>query len=496
MKLTVFSKKKEEEGMVLVGALAVMIFAALFSSIAISLVSTSAGSHYHLLEGTQALALANAGAEWYMKQLENDTDWTDEGTQTKSFAEGAFTINVSQATSGRVVFTSTGAIPSSLAGVTIRRRETFTVLKLPSAFLFALYQGRDPGLNLRLVNQGANPTVISGDVWSRGSVWIKARNIVQNGKVYVPDSESVSGAGSYTAKLVTPPYLTMPGIDKSYYTGLMAAYDALLNANNSKKSRIVNSGTFNLNTDPDCSGGICNFRNFTTRGTVTITGSGTIVVDRNLNLHSVSGSNSLTITPSAGGSIAFIANRNVVVGRYTDPVITNSGRVTFYSRSQSGNRQVLIQGAQTTLSGVTVLARYRIRVRTGADLTDDSILFVDHKGTAGNYLDIIGDTSDVTSVDGSLLSVVRRNPALMIRNGGRNKKGVVITGLVYAYGSSTTGYCYLDQATIQGSVVCNRYTFNRIRNVAITSDPGSLPATPPPGFDGFIMKEENSWDGL
>ena len=127
---------------------------------------------------------------------------------------------------------------------------------------------------------------------------------------------------------------------------------------------------------------------------------------------------------------------------------------------------------------------------------NDSKLFVNSaSSTTSNWISVVGGTG-VTSVAGSLLSISQTNPAISITNGGTSKANAFVSGLVYAYGSAATGYCQIQDATIRGSVVCNRFNANRVLNAGITYAPNYFPNVPPEGFEGYVMKKQNSWDGL
>jgi len=439
---------RRERGIVLVSAVALMIFLAIFTAVAASIVGTSAGSQSLITEGAQALALALAGQEWYFEQLTHDSDWSDETGIVKGFADGRFEISIDAAGATEITFTSTGIVPSATAGLDVRRWMTVTVQKLNRAFLFALFQGTDPG-DFRIQGIGANNSLITGDVWSRGSVIVNLGNTVTGGKIYVPGAapplpaETVTGPGSYTYEQVSAPYLSMPVLDNTYYLNLMSAYNTLLDANTSNLKRTLNNTTFNIHTSPDCTAGVCNFKEFTTTGNVTITGSGTIVVADNISLHSgggVGSTNTLTITPDSGGNIAFISNANVTIGRTSDPVITASSESRFYSRCLgSTQRLVTVSGANTELAGALILADRRIVAEHGADLTDDSVLFVNLAASSSRNLIQINGDGDVTSVDGTLISLSPRTGAIEIVGGIADKSGAVITGLVYARSDALQG---------------------------------------------------------
>ena len=477
-----------QRGMVLVAVIALLIFLGLFCTVAVSLLTTSSGSNANLVQGAQALAIAQAGSEWYLETLRTDTNWAGETDQTRSFSDGNFTIHVLSAAATEVQFRSTGVIASTSSSVNIQRTATLTAQKLSPAFRFALYQGANPGANFSLVANGANPAVVTGDAWSAGSVVINTPNQATLGKVYVPDNQNVTGTGTYVKKLMSSPYLSMPVPTATYYTDLISTFNSTLDADASNSDQTVNSGTFTVS-------GTMNYRNFTTSGTVTIRGNGTIVANRALSLHS--GGTSLVVTPDAGGTITFLANRTLTIGANTDPSISISANCRFYSRAFTSNtQQILVRGANTTISQSFLIGQRNITVQTGADILSNSTLFVNDAGSnTNNEVEIVGDPS-VTTVQGSLISLSKNNPAIYIHNGGTAKTNVVVQGIVYAYGDASSGFCQLQDATIQGSVVCNLFSSNQIQNVAITYDPSYLPAPPPQGFENYVSVKPNAWDGL
>lgn len=494
MTLFILRRTRNQKGIVLVAVVGAMLFSGLFAAISASVVSNSAGTHGNLLQATQALALANAGAQWYLEGLENDTDWTNETTQTLSLGTGSFTISIVSAAATEVRFTSTGTVTSNLTGTDLRRTVTTTARKLPSSFRFAVYQGLDPGVNFSITQNGANPSTITGNVWSMGSVSVSnATNSVTGGFVFVPSTETVSGAGTYTAKSVSSPFPAMPVITTTFYTNLIATYNTAIDAGSSSTDTTINNANFNVS-------GTVVRRNFTTTGTVNITGNGTLVVLRDTRLHGGTGLgvSTLNITPDVGGSLTFLSGRSLTIGSDNDnPTITINPGCSFYSRAQTATNQLItVRGANTTLNNSLVIANRRILVQEGANITNDATLFVNYPGSnTNNFIDIVGD-NNVTSVDGTLISIARNDPGLRLRGTTTTKSENQITGLVYAYGSATTGYCQVDAATVSGSLVCHRFNSNRIRNSNVTYSLASLPATLPTGFDSYVSEEDNSWDGL
>ncbi len=475
----------------MVGLVAVMVFTALFGTIGVSFVASANGSQNNVIQAAQALAIAQAGAEWYLEQLQNDTDWTNEVAQNRSFAEGAFAISLVSTAATEVRFTSTGTVTSNLTGINIQRAVTLTAQKMPSSFRFALFQGVDPGASFTLTTN-VNPTVVTGDVWSAGTVAVNAGNSVTQGTVYVPNTKDVTGPGSYTKKLIDTPFPAMPVIVTTPYVNQINGFNTTLDANTSTTDLTLSTGTFTVS-------GTMNYRNITTNGNVIINGSGTLNANGDMLLHGSNGlgtTTSLAITPTVGGSIAFLANRSILLGsNNNNPTITVGSGCTFYSRSLTATGQFLqIRGSRTSVTNALLLGRRRISVETGADVAS-STLFVSYPGSAtSNLLDIRGG-SGVTSVSGTLISISEANPAIRVSLGTSARNEVSVSGLIYAY-TATNGYCQLDDATIQGSVVCNRFNSNRIRNVAITYNASVLPSPPPQGFDGFATQKENNWDGF
>lgn len=477
-----------QKGFVLAGAVAVMLLAAVFLSASTSLVMSSAGTQNNGIQGTQALAIAQAGSEWYMETLRNDTNWTNEINQNRAFGGGNFSIQILSASLTAVRFRSTGTVNSTLAGASFQRFEEWTAVKLPGAFKFALFQGTDPGAILNLTGAAATPTVISGNVWSNGNIRLNAPNNAVNGKVFVPTTRDVTGTGAYVEKAMAAPVPGMPAITTTSYQATLNAFNAAMNVNTSTVNMVVQNTTFNVN-------GVMRFNTFTTRGNVIIRGSGTIATRGNIQLHGENGiaSGSLTVVPTAGGAIEFISDTNVIIGSNNDnPVINIGSFCEFYSRSRTNTAgQLLIRGGRTSIGESNFYAQRRIVVQDGADISGGGLFFIARNATnTNNFIDIIGD-NNVTTVQGHLISASTRNPSIRVRNGGAAKNNVQVRGALYA---ASPGRCQIENARIQGSVVCSQFTGNIINNTAITYEDPSTQRVPP-GFETFVSRRDNSWNG-
>lgn len=486
--------KNRERGVVLVGVIAVMICVGLFAAVGTSFIASSAGTNQSLIMSSQALAIANAGAQCYLMSLKNDTDWTNATNSTTDFAEGRFKIVILAKSSTEVTFRSIGIVYSAGAGVDMMRYVELTAQKTPSAFKFALFQGYDSGGTLKLKDKGTTRvTRISGNVWSAQSAQVDAPNQVTNGLFYVPGNKDVTGSGTYTKKLLTAPYPVSPALDSSGYKTVMNNFDTLLNADNSAVDLVLVSGTFNVS-------GNMNYRSFTTLGNVTIKGEGTIVAKKFISLHAVGLPlplpipiiNSLNIQPTVGKTINFVTQGNLTVGPSNNSsFVTNSENVVFYSRSVTPTTdKILIGGGRVNLMNAKFYSRCRIDVVAGADISGNSLVYIDDAYPAySNFMTITG-SPDVTTISGNLIAISNGITSIRLQ-GAPDKSQLIVNGLVYASGSSAKSACYLDEATVNGSVDCDIIKKGEITAVDINYQ---LLANVPKGFQSSVSVKDNSWD--
>lgn len=474
----VTSAKRIKKAQALIAAIAIIVILALFAVVSASLLGTqTAQTATGLVESTQALYLANAGLEWYLEQLANDNDWTDQVNQTKSFANGTFNIEVSNITSSSIDIKSTGLV----LGPDGRNRERFLTArakKIPSAFQFALFWGRNTGSTLQLRNN----STISGDFWSRGNSDVQSGSSVA-GFAYCPDNQDITGSGSFTKVQVSSPYPEMPQLNQTPYSNIVGSFNSYIDTYGTNLDRTQNTNLV-LNGD------IIGCRNFTTTGNITISGNGYIVAQQDIDLHSTNAaSGTLTVTPS-GGNIYFLAARSLTVNStQSDTNVTINPGVYLYSRSQTSTTQLLRirkhSSTNTNINSAFIIANRRVIVRGGAQVLN-STFYVSDVSDTNNYLKIMDSG---TLVSGSIISVSGRNPGLIINNNAS------VSGLIYHWGG-TSGYTQLNSANITGSVVASQYNNNRIISSTITYDSTSIPSILPEGFDNSVTAESNSWDGL
>lgn len=103
-----------------------------------------------------------------------------------------------------------------------------------------------------------------------------------------------------------------------------------------------------------------------------------------------------------------------------------------------------------------------------------------------NYMDIIGTPNMSTYIQGSLLSVSRREPNLTIRS------GAFIQGIVYSNGDAESGSLQLSNSVVFGSVVANRL-LGDVSGMLMRLDPEYYPSEIPDGFAGSASRVAGSW---
>ncbi|MFC1703887.1 hypothetical protein ACFL1E_03770 [Candidatus Omnitrophota bacterium] len=220
---------KTKNAVALILIVFLMLACALIALVAFSLLTTGTSNSVGFSQSVQAMGLAIAGKQWYLEQLANDTDWTDQTDELgKSLGSGTFDIIINNASGNTVIFTSIGKVPGFL-NQTVQRQEKITAGKLPKIARFAvLWQKDGPALGGLTFGNGGGGTHVIGNVWSVGSARIGSNSDVSNGIVYYLEGESIAGGGSYIAQEVPlpDPYPSMPVIDTSGYDALITDWNA------------------------------------------------------------------------------------------------------------------------------------------------------------------------------------------------------------------------------------------------------------------------------
>jgi hypothetical protein len=495
-----------KKGVLLVAVIAIMLITAALSTVLASLVAVTTRSTPDYLRSSQALGLAQAGLNWYMQRLCDTDDWTAEVDQAGvALGPGTFDVTLSNKASPQTDSTTATAMDVSVIGnvagangVTIKRTMAQRAWKLPSATKFALFWGRDVA-NLTFTN-----VTVNGDFWSIGSTTIGAGNSVLNGNAYRPATENISGGGTYTqVDIGSFPYFSdfsgstathsTPPFDAAYYTSLMSDYDG-------REAACVSGSDTDQNVSLVLAGNTICCRDFNTNNTITISGNGYIVANRDILLHSANGdSGTLTFSPS-GGNIVLIAGRDILINStQNDTSVTMNAGVRMYSKSDGAtNGEITIRNDTTNIDGAQIMAARRIIIQSSANITDSTIFLNDPGSAANNFLRIEDSGTSVGTISApcNVFSIGRGTPTLDINDTAS------VVGLMYQRDTNILGRTNIqgsnnaNRVNITGSMIINGFNGNDIDNANITYNPDALPDPPLEGFNGFATKDPDSWSGI
>jgi hypothetical protein len=525
---------RDEKGVVLVGAVAAMIFSALFVTVAANMQIRNTLQLDQSLATVETYASAQGISNWYRQLLNGDSDWSDNGPLAGTVNGIDVTITVNSSTTDELNYTVTSTKSTEEGLYDVTRSVTQTVERMsPVLQNFSLFVDYT-GARLRLRSNSGIGSTVTGNVYGGGGGDVDSGNTQTGGVFFIRNGESFSGdagtkRGKTLASAATP---TFPVLDDSSYQTIMDGYDDQLATLSGTKNNTVNNKDFDVvASNKDCTddatyGVVCDFDRFRTQGgTVNITGNGTIRCDSHCQLHSTnqSSGNTLNVIPDDGGSITFLAKENLQIGRNDDDTIiylntssTGSRTVNLYSQATSAtNRFVNIRGQTTNLGSATnenaivnIYSRRRVAFNDGAQmLGKQNLIFIDDaadhgplNSTTNNLIQIIGDSSKSrpTLVEGAAISSGCRYASDCIRFAGGYSGGsnTHFNGLLYQYDSTNTGECDIDDAEITGVVVCYRLQGNQVRRTNITWDPDVLPDTIPAGFDFDVRRKINTGDGI
>ncbi len=331
-------KKTANKGVALVLMIFLLVMSSLFGLVAFSLLAGGSQSGVGFLQSIQALGLAIGGEEWYLEQLENDADWSNEVSQFGiALGNGTFDITVNSASADTVSFAATGKVPGYF-GQTVQRQVSLTAKKVPKACQFGVFWQLDgPGTRLTL-KTGSGGTQISGNFWSVGSSRINSPSSVTNGIVYYGSGETIDGSGTYSTEEVQPPFPDMPAIDTTYYDNLMTDWDSRIDAADSSIS--AGTGNLTLTSNVDWTGQTISQRNIDTNG-YDITGTNFTVTCRNFNLENNS-------EISAGAS-------NFTINCSVDFVMAGNAQINANNYSINTSRHFTMDGTASINSSAFAL---------------------------------------------------------------------------------------------------------------------------------------------
>ena len=426
---------------------------------------------------TRALYIAEAGMQKAMWELSTPVAYGGQGINwrtdnfTESFGGGSYTLRISDTGSlGQLIVTSEG----TSRGITrILEARYGTKYVLPPPFNYALFWNNSEASTDRLEIGGiffnAN---INGDCYGNGNFDVKTGSGITDGKLYLPTGFDVTGDGAYASAEVSSP-IPFPTLNNSYYIGRINRYNNLITSvpfvvyappsNNNVITLEGNSlGYINLDVPSP--------------GSLTIYGSGEIVVKTNINIKGT-----LRIYPASGETIALIAKNSITI----DPVVGFVAKLFPGAHLYSKNGECLLAGISgSTLEAHAALIMSGARVTLnwpGTFVQDNSIIYIPPQAVGIKKLletqYFVGDISFASTdiFHGSLIcdcSDVTRY--IRIAGGG-------LRGIIY----SRISPLKLILVDVEGSVVADKieYLFGqRALSGDIQWAPSFLPSIPPPGL--------------
>ncbi len=391
--------QKQNRGYIL---LLTLVFLGIFATVAVAylnFVTASARSARYDIASSQALALAEAGVDEAIYQLDQDPDYGGE-TDT-ALGGGVFTVVISNANTSTKRITATGSVPSA---ATSAATQTITVLADINSSLVSFHYGVQVGAGGVSMNNGSQ---IIGNLFSDGSIsgsgTITGDATVASGT----PSTSLSGitvngtAWAHTLSNCTVGkdayYQAISGctVDGTSYPGSADAQPAAMPISNAQISSWESTAS---------AGGV-------TAGPYTVSGSETLgpqEIDGNLTV-----GNGATLSLSGvvwvKGNITFSNNATLTVS----PTTGNEGAILIAD----------VPGSQAT-EGTVMLSNNMI---------------VSGNGSPGSYPMILSTNSGSSAItmsnnSNSVILYASQGTVLVSNNGGANE----VTAYRLALGNNTT----------------------------------------------------------
>jgi hypothetical protein len=291
---------QQRSGFTIIAAIFIIIIVVLLAITTATMMSTESSLAVKNTHSTKAFYIADAGFDYYLKELKANADWSTPPTQpTKSFSGGVFTISTSAASQNSITVTSLGIITSEGQTYTRTMRSTITRMAGLQGILneYLLYWG---GVG------GGGSTTISNNVGIWGDIFANSSISMGNGTTVNGDTlatgtitgGTVTGSREQNTSLPTNP----PTMDTTYYTNLIAYA-------NSNPTPPPGNKTWNTSTK---TGSIYIRGNLVINGTISVTGVCTTAVTGTITIN-----NGAIIRDNmrliSGGLITI--NNNVTIGK-------------------------------------------------------------------------------------------------------------------------------------------------------------------------------------
>ena len=250
------------KGISLIAVIIVMLIVATLALMMASTMSTGNISSVTDMHAQQALYLAQAGMEWYVEQLENDSDWSSPPTvkTDQVFGAGTFSVTYANETTDSIDITSTGKI-TGWDGNDVQRVMTEHMQKADFEDFVVFFGGGDGTIETDIKKD----QTITGDIFINGDISIDrdcaiTGNVFATGGITTGNGTSISGT--------TTEYTRLPSaqltLDTTYYDNLITTASGE-SSGDVKYDNDTISGTIYVNGKVEL------------KNTITVTDSATIV---------------------------------------------------------------------------------------------------------------------------------------------------------------------------------------------------------------------------
>jgi Tfp pilus assembly protein PilX len=132
-----------DEGVSIVATVGMMLILSILGLVGVSLFGSASSLSLDYMHAQQSFYIAEAGMEWYLEQLQNDANWSDNINEpARDFAGGNFTITVSNQQTDSITVTSTGIV-TGYENLPIQRKSTAAITRstIFDAYNYAVYAG-------------------------------------------------------------------------------------------------------------------------------------------------------------------------------------------------------------------------------------------------------------------------------------------------------------------------------------------------------------------
>lgn len=344
-----------------------MLVVATLALIIASTMSTGNITSVTDMHAQQAFYLAQAGLEWYMEELENDSDWSSAPSTVtdQPYGAGTYSVSYANAATDSIDVTATGKV-TGWDGNDVQRVITHHVAKSLAGGTtfadFAIFYGGGDGTYTG--NIAKNQT-ITGDTFVHGDLDI-GKNCTITGSVSATGSISL-GSGTEptggTSEEVEPP-ATQPTLTTTYYDGLIATASEEDEEDRDFEAETI-AGTIYVNGDVEIDDYI--------DGSGTIVATGDIEIKKNTDI---------------GDNITLVASGSLGMGK--DGNVGTS--VTFYSSSDIDLSEGIVLGDGAGAGeGVVLLSPGDIDLAKNITIT--GFIFGDDVTVSGANLDLTGNLS-------------------------------------------------------------------------------------------------------